>query len=124
MRRSPASRRNWPRRSAKWCGCCPSAAERTDMAAPIYLDNNATTACDPEVVQAMLPYFTEQFGNPSSMHSFGNKVGFALKGARSRVQKLLGAEHDSEVIFTSCGTESDSTAILSALKAHPERNQV
>ncbi|QIK39231.1 cysteine desulfurase NifS [Caldichromatium japonicum] len=92
--------------------------------APIYLDNNATTACDPAVVEAMLPFFTEQFGNPSSMHSFGNKVGFALKEARARVQALLGAAHDSEIVFTSCGTESDNTAILSALKAQPERNQI
>lgn len=91
---------------------------------PIYLDNNATTACDPAVVSAMLPFFTEQFGNPSSMHSFGNKVGFALKEARAKVQALLGAEHDSEIVFTSCGTESDSTAILSALKAQPGRNQI
>ena len=82
---------------------------------PIYLDNNATTACDPAVVEAMLPFFTEQFGNPSSMHSFGNKVAHALKEARGRVQALLGAEHESEIVFTSCGTESDSTAILSAL---------
>jgi cysteine desulfurase len=94
------------------------------MDKPIYLDNNATTACDPAVVEAMLPFFTEQFGNPSSMHSFGNKVGFALKEARARVQNLLGAEHDSEIVFNSCGTESDSTAILSALRAQPERNQV
>jgi cysteine desulfurase len=94
------------------------------MAAPIYLDNNATTACDPTVVAAMLPYFTEQFGNPSSMHSFGNKVGLALKQARAQVQALLGAEHESEIVFTSCGTESNSTAILSALKAQPERNQI
>jgi len=91
---------------------------------PIYLDNNATTACDPAVVEAMLPYFTEQFGNPSSMHSFGNKVGGAIKEARKKVQTLLGAEHDSEIVFTSCGTESDSTAILSAIKAQPERNQI
>jgi cysteine desulfurase len=91
---------------------------------PIYLDNNATTACDPAVVQAMLPFFTEQFGNPSSMHSFGNKVGLALKDARARVQELLGAAHESEIVFTSCGTESNSTAILSALKAQPERNQI
>jgi cysteine desulfurase len=94
------------------------------MSVPVYLDNNATTACDPAVVAAMLPFFTEQFGNPSSLHSFGNKVGFALKEARARVQALLGAEHDSEIIFTSCGTESDSTAILSALRAQPERNQI
>src|SRR3990167_1421785 len=87
----------------------------------VYLDNTATTRVDDEVVQAMLPFFTEQFGNPSSMHSFGNQVGLALKKARQSVQKLLGAEHDSEIIFTSCGSEADSTAILSALKAQPER---
>lgn len=92
--------------------------------APIYLDNNATTMVDPEVVQVMLPYFTEQFGNPSSIHSFGDKVGRALSKARKQVQALLGAEHDSEVIFTSCGTESDSTAIMSALQAQPERKEI
>lgn len=92
--------------------------------ADIYLDNNATTMVDPAVVEDMLPYFTEQFGNPSSLHNFGNKVGFGLKKARKQVQKLLGVEHDSEIIFTSCGTESDSTAILSALKAQPERKEI
>ncbi|OYY75369.1 MAG: cysteine desulfurase NifS [Gammaproteobacteria bacterium 28-57-27] len=91
---------------------------------PIYLDNNATTRVDPSVVEVMLPFFTEQFGNPSSMHSFGNKVGLALKKARQQVQALIGAEHDSEIIFTSCGTESDSTAILSALKVQPERKEI
>jgi cysteine desulfurase len=90
----------------------------------IYLDNNATTMVDPAVVEEMLPFYTEQFGNPSSMHSFGNKVGMALKKARKQVQNLLGAEHDSEIIFTSCGTEADSTAILSALRAQPERNEI
>lgn len=90
----------------------------------IYLDNNATTMVDPVVVEEMLPYFSEQFGNPSSLHSFGNKVGFALKKARQQVQAILGAEHDSEIIFTSCGSESDSTAILSALKAQPERKEI
>ena len=90
----------------------------------IYLDNNATTRVDPAVVEAMLPYFSEQFGNPSSMHEFGNQVGFAIKKARQQVQALLGAAFDSEIIFTSCGTESDSTAILSALRAQPERNEI
>lgn len=90
----------------------------------IYLDNNATTMVDKEVVDAMLPYFSEQFGNPSSLHSFGNKVGMALKKARQSVQKILGAEHESEIIFTSCGTESDSTAILSALNAMPDRKEI
>ncbi|MBK7900437.1 MAG: cysteine desulfurase NifS [Azonexus sp.] len=93
-------------------------------AKPIYLDNNATTRVDPAVVEAMLPFFTEHFGNASSIHAFGSEVGKALKKARGQVQALLGAEHDSEIIFTSCGTESDSTAILSALKAQPERNTV
>ncbi len=92
--------------------------------ADIYLDNNATTRVDPEVVEAMLPYFSEQFGNPSSLHSFGDKVGRAIRDARRQVQALLGAEHDSEVVFTSCGTESDSTAILSALKAQPDRKEI
>ena len=94
------------------------------MADGIYLDNNATTQVDPEIVEAMLPYFTEQFGNPSSMHQFGNKVGHAIKKARGQIQDLLGAEYDSEIVFTSCGTESDSTAILSALKAYPKRREI
>jgi cysteine desulfurase len=91
---------------------------------PIYMDNNATTACDPAVVEAMLPFFTEQFGNASSIHSFGSQVGKALKEARVRVQTLLGAAYDSEIVFNSCGTESDSTAILSAIKAQPERKTI
>lgn len=94
------------------------------MSQGIYLDNNATTRVDPVVVEAMLPFFTEQFGNPSSMHQFGNRVGQALKAARAEVQALLGADHDSEIVFTSCGTESDSTAILSALRVQPERREI
>jgi selenocysteine lyase/cysteine desulfurase len=92
--------------------------------APICLDNNATTRVDAAVVEAMLPFFTEYFGNASSIHAFGSDVGKALKKAHAQVQALLGAEHDSEIIFTSYGTESDSTAILSSLKAQPERNTV
>ncbi len=94
------------------------------MTTGIYLDNNATTMVAPEVVEEMLPFFSEQFGNPSSLHQFGNKVGRRLKKARKQIQVLLGAEHDSEIIFTSCGTESDSTAILSALKAQPDRRTI
>jgi cysteine desulfurase len=94
------------------------------MTQGIYLDNNATTMVDPAVVEEMLPFFSEQFGNPSSLHQFGDKVGRALKKARKQVQELLGAEHDSEIIFTSCGTESDSTAILSALRAQPDRKEI
>ena len=99
-------------------------SEAKTPAAGIYLDNNATTMVDPAVVETMLPYFTEQFGNPSSMHQFGDRVGRALKTARQQVQALLGAELDSEIVFTSCGTESDSTAILSALKAQPDRKEI
>lgn len=94
------------------------------MTTGIYMDNNATTKVDPLVVEEMLPFFTEQFGNPSSLHSFGDKVGRSLKKARQQIQQLIGAEHDSEIVFTSCGTESDSTAILSALKAYPERKKI
>jgi cysteine desulfurase len=89
----------------------------------IYLDNNATTKIDPEVVEAMLPYLTEFYGNPSSMHRFGGQVGKALKTARSQVSSLLGAE-DSEVVFTSCGTEGNNTAIHAALAAQPDRKHL
>ena len=91
---------------------------------PIYLDNNATTRADPRVVEAMLPYFTEQFGNPSSMHAFGAKVGGAVRGARERLQALLGAQHDHEIVFTSGGTESDNAALLSALEMNPGRDEI
>ena len=91
---------------------------------PIYLDNNATTRVDSEVVAAMLPYLTEHFGNASSMHMFGAEVGGALKVARQRIQELLGAEHDHEIVFTSGGTESDNAAILSALETQAGRNEI
>ncbi|MER2607306.1 MAG: cysteine desulfurase NifS [Siculibacillus sp.] len=94
------------------------------MPTPVYLDNNATTRCDDEVVRAMLPFFTEQFGNPSSMHAFGASVGGAVKAARASLQTLLGAEFDHEIVFTSGGTESDNLAILSALEAAPERTEI
>lgn len=90
----------------------------------VYLDNNATTRVDPRVVEAMLPYFSELFGNPSSMHSYASGVGEALQRAREQVQALLGAAYDTEIIFNSCGTEADSTAILSALRAYPDRNEI
>lgn len=90
----------------------------------IYFDNNATTQCDPLVVEAMLPFFTEQFGNPSSIHSFGSGVGKAVATARKQVQRILGAKHDSEIIFTSCGTESNNTAIHSAIKTQPSRKTI
>ena len=88
------------------------------------MDNNATTRVDPRVLEAILPYFSEYYGNPSSMHSFGGDVGKRLEEARASVQALLGAEYDSEIIFTSCGTESDNTAILSALAIQPSRREI
>lgn len=91
---------------------------------PVYLDNNATTRVYPEVVQAMLPYFTEQFGNASSIHAFGSEVGGALREARRALQALIGAEYDHEIIFTSGGTESNNTAIRSALSVQRGRNEV
>jgi cysteine desulfurase len=90
---------------------------------PIYLDNNATTRTAPEVVDVMLPYFSEQYGNPSSMHSFGGNVGQKLRDARESLAGLIGAKPD-EVIFTSCGTESDNTAIRAALAANSDRRHV
>jgi cysteine desulfurase len=89
----------------------------------IYLDNNATTQVAPEVLEAMLPYFHDLYGNPSSMHSFGGQVGKKIREAREQVAALLGAAPD-EITFTSCGTESDNAAIRSALAAHPERRHI
>lgn len=89
----------------------------------VYLDNNATTMVAPEVYQAMAPYFTELYGNPSSMHSFGGQVGVAVDRARQQVATLLGCDV-AELVFTSCGTESDSTAIFSALRANPDKRHV
>jgi len=89
----------------------------------IYLDNNATTRVDPDVVQAMLPFYSELYGNPSSMHSFGGGVADRIKEARENVARLLGAAAD-EIVFTSCGTESDSTAIRAAIESYPAKKHL
>ena len=81
----------------------------------IYFDNAATTALDKEVLNAMLPYMTEQFGNPSSIYSYGRESRLAIESARKSVAKLLNA-HPGEIFFTSGGTESNNTAILSAIR--------
>lgn len=94
------------------------------MKKTIYLDNNATTKVDTMAIEAMLPLFSEQFGNPSSIHSFGDQVGGKLKRARKQVADLIGALHDSEIIFTSCATESTTTAIYSALKINPDKKEI
>jgi len=93
------------------------------MMKPIYVDNNATTMVAPQVVAAMTPYFTELYGNPSSMHSFGGQVGGAIEEARAKVASLINASA-SEIVFTSCGTESDSTAIKAALAANPDKRHI
>jgi len=86
----------------------------------VYVDNNATTKVAPEVLETMLPYFSEYYGNPSSMHFFGGQVQKKINEARERVADFLGAE-PSEVVFTSCGTESDNAAILGTLDSYPEK---
>ena len=86
----------------------------------IYLDYNATTPVLPEVVEAMMPYFTTEWGNPSSTYKFGYKIKSAIETAREQVADLIGA-HPMEVIFTSCATESNNTAIHAALKANPDQ---
>jgi cysteine desulfurase len=89
----------------------------------IYLDNNATTEVAKEVLEAMLPYFSDLYGNPSSMHSFGGQVAKKIREAREQAASLIGAAPE-EIIFTSCGTESDNAAIRSALAAHPDRRHI
>ncbi|MBW1747742.1 MAG: cysteine desulfurase NifS [Deltaproteobacteria bacterium] len=89
----------------------------------IYVDNNATTQVSPEVLEEMLPYFNEFYGNPSSMHTFGGKVEHKITEARARIASLLGASPE-EIIFTSCGTESDSTAIRSVILSNPDKKHI
>jgi cysteine desulfurase len=89
----------------------------------IYVDNNATTMVAPEVLDAMLPYFSTNYGNPSSMHSFGGNIAGAINEARDNVARLIGAQPE-EVVFTSCGTESDGTAIRAAIESYPNRKHI
>lgn len=81
-----------------------------------YFDNNATTRCAPEVVEAMLPFFSERYGNASSMHAFGGAVAADVKVARAKVADFLRCQPD-EVVFTSCGSESDNNALFGAVEA-------
>jgi len=89
----------------------------------IYVDNNATTMVAPEVLDAMMPYFSENYGNPSSMHSFGGNVAGAIEIARENVANLIGAT-PQEIVFTSCGTESDGTAIRAAIESYPAKKHL
>ena len=91
------------------------------MSDVIYVDNNATTAVAPEVLDAMLPYLTRQYGNPGSIHTFGGSVAHDVEEARRKVAELLNADHRNpdneatEIIFTSCGTESDNDSLFESL---------
>jgi len=90
----------------------------------IYLDNNATTRVADEVLEEMIPFFCERYGNPSSMHSFGGDITPHIDKAREQCAKLIGAKRASDIIFTSGGTESDNTAILGVLHANPSKKHI
>ena len=89
----------------------------------IYLDHNATTPILPEVLEAMMPYLTTEWGNPSSAYKFGAKLKSVIETAREQVAELIGA-HPMDVIFTSCATESNNAAIAAALKANPAKRHI
>jgi cysteine desulfurase len=89
----------------------------------IYLDHNATTPILPEVLEAMMPYLTTEWGNPSSAYRFGSKLKAVVETAREQVAELIGAP-SRDVIFTSCATESNNTAIAAALKANPTKRHI
>ena len=88
-----------------------------------YFDNNATTRIAPEVVEAMLPFLKEHYGNPSSAYGFGREVANHIQDAREKVAALINAD-PREIVFTSCGTESNNSALHSALATHPEKKHV
>src|SRR6185312_4230896 len=93
------------------------------MRQPIYFDSNATTRVAPEVLDAMLPFLRDQWGNPSSIYGFGRQLTKPLELAREKVAALINAE-PREIIFTSCGTESINTALQSALDTHPQKRNL
>ena len=89
----------------------------------VYTDNNATTMVAPEVVEAMMPFFSQLYGNASSMHFFGGQIKRHVDEARAKVAALINAD-PAEIIFTSCGTESDNAAIRGILAAQPEKRHI
>lgn len=90
----------------------------------IYLDNNATTQVAPAVAEAIAPYFTEKYGNASSMYPLAAEAKKAMDIARAEVADLIGAAYADEIIFTSCATESDNTAIFSAVRSFPQKKHI
>lgn len=93
------------------------------MNSEIYLDNNATTKCDDKVLEAMLPYLKESYGNPSSIYSFSKEIKEKITQARQNVAKLLNAREE-EIIFTSCASESNVTAIMNAVNQHENKKHI
>jgi len=89
----------------------------------IYMDNNATTRVAPEVLEAMQPFLSDLYGNPSSAYIFGGKVARNIRKAREQVASILGASPE-EIIFTSCGSESDNTAVMSALSTGKDKMHI
>lgn len=89
----------------------------------VYLDNNATTLCDPAVVEEMLPFFTEKGYNPSSIHRLGQEVGREVAKRRERVAELLGASSPDEIVFTAGGSEADNLAIIGAAYKHRDKGR-
>jgi cysteine desulfurase len=90
----------------------------------VYLDNNATTRVAPEVIEAMLPFVRDFYGNPSSMHSWGAEAGRGVSEARERIAEVLGAASATEIVFTGGGSESDNLAIVGTLHAYPDRRHL
>ena len=90
----------------------------------IYLDNNATTMVDPQVLEEMLPFFCERYGNPSSQYDFGGNIAKEIEKSRQQVAALLGAKNEDEIVFTSCGTESDNIAILGTLNYYNDKRHI
>ncbi len=93
----------------------------------VYLDNNATTQLDPKVLEVMMPYMTEMFGNPNSLHKFGTKTHPALRKAIDQVYTAIGANDNDDIVFTSCATESNNwvlKSIWSDLMQHGDKNHI
>ena len=90
----------------------------------IYLDNNATTRVDDNVYEAMLPYFKDEYANPSSMYQFATRASHALNDAREQVRAFFNAKSEKEILFTSCGSESANTAIRGVLNMNKNKKHI